>query len=86
MSLEAQGDEALVQVRDHGSGIPRYARGRVFDRFYSLARPHNGKKGTGLGLAFVRQVAELHQGSVTLEDALDGGAIAALRLPLDPQG
>lgn len=86
VSLEAQGDEALVQVRDHGSGIPRYARGRVFDRFYSLARPHNGKKGTGLGLAFVRQVAELHQGSVTLEDALDGGAIAALRLPLDPQG
>lgn len=82
VSLEAQGDEALVQVRDHGSGIPRYARGRVFDRFYSLARPHNGKKGTGLGLAFVRQVAELHQGSVTLEDALDGGAIAALRLPL----
>lgn len=86
VSLEAQGDEALVQVRDHGSGIPRYARGRVFDRFYSLARPHNGKKGTGLGLAFVRQVAELHQGSVTLEDALDGGAIAALRLPLDPEG
>ena len=60
----------------------RLRGGRVFDRFYSLARPHNGKKGTGLGLAFVKEIAELHHGSATLDNGSGGGAIATLRLPI----
>jgi two-component system sensor histidine kinase CreC len=59
----------------------------VFDRFYSLARPRTGKKGTGLGLPFVREVAELHDGDVRLESRTadeEGGAgtVATLVLPL----
>jgi two-component system sensor histidine kinase CreC len=79
------GDHALVIVRDQGPGVPDYAAGRVFDRFYSLARPRNGKKGTGLGLAFVKEIAELHYGSASLENVeggTEGGALAILRLPL----
>lgn len=78
------GDEAWVRIRDHGTGVPEYAAERVFERFYSLARPGSRKKGTGLGLVFVKQIAELHGGSAVLGNAPDGGAIAELRLPLDP--
>jgi two-component system, OmpR family, sensor histidine kinase CreC len=82
--IERVGDQAQVIVRDEGPGIPDYARGRVFERFYSLARPHAGKKGTGLGLAFVKEIAELHGGSASLDNGPQGGAVATLRLPLDP--
>ena len=72
-----------IQVRDHGPGIPDYAEDKVFEKFYSLARPHSRKKSTGLGLPFVKEIAELHHGRVTLKNAPDGsGAVATLSLPL----
>jgi two-component system sensor histidine kinase CreC len=73
---------ADVTVRDHGPGIPEYAEDKVFEKFYSLARPHSRKKSTGLGLSFVKEIAELHQGRATLKNAEDGGAVARLSLPL----
>jgi len=50
--------------------------------FYSLARPHSRKKSTGLGLAFVQEIAALHRGRIELGNAKDGGALATLTLPL----
>ena len=71
-----------VSVRDHGPGIPDYAEDKVFEKFYSLARPHSRKKSTGLGLPFVKEIAELHHGRVTLKNAPEGGgAVATLSLP-----
>ena len=70
-----------VSIRDHGPGIPDYALDRVFEKFYSLGRPHSGKKGTGLGLSFVKEIAELHRGTVELRNHPDGGAVASLTLP-----
>jgi two-component system sensor histidine kinase CreC len=70
-----------ISVRDHGPGIPDYADDKVFEKFYSLARPHNQRKSTGLGLPFVREIAELHGGRVTLRNAEGGGAVAVLSLP-----
>jgi two-component system sensor histidine kinase CreC len=70
-----------VSVRDQGPGIPDYADERVFEKFYSLARPATGKKSTGLGLAFVKEIAELHHGRVSLRNAEGGGALATLSLP-----
>lgn len=84
VAVERGSGEALLSVRDRGPGIPEYAEGRVFERFYSLARPGSRKKGTGLGLVFAKEIAELHGGSASLENAADGGAVAALRLPLEP--
>lgn len=69
-----------VTVRDRGPGIPPYAVDRLFEKFYSTARP-GGRKGTGLGLAFVREVAQLHGGSARLANHPDGGAIATLSIP-----
>lgn len=86
LAIERGEGEARISVRDHGAGIPEYAAGRVFERFYSLARPEGGKKGTGLGLVFVREIAALHGGAASLDNAPDGGAVAVLRLPLPPGG
>lgn len=83
--LEIRGERhdqvITLQIRDHGPGIPDYALPRLFERFYSLPRPHNGAKSTGLGLAFVREVALLHQGGITVGNAPGGGAEAVLTLP-----
>lgn len=56
----------VVSIHDQGTGIPDYAREKVFDRFYSLPRPDTGRKSTGLGLAFVKEVMLLHQGEVSI--------------------
>lgn len=71
-----------VTVRDHGPGIPDYAEEKVFEKFFSLARPHSRKRSTGLGLSFVKEIADLHRGKATLGNAGDGGAVATLTLPM----
>ncbi|MRV75111.1 two-component system sensor histidine kinase CreC [Duganella sp. FT92W] len=72
---------AVVAICDSGPGIPAYAQERLFERFYSLPRP-DGAKSTGLGLPFVREVAALHGGTVTVANAAQGGCCAELALPL----
>ena len=71
-----------IRVSDQGPGIPDYAHERVFERFYSLARPATGLRSSGLGLPFVREVARLHGGVVELRNLPAGGAMATLRLPV----
>jgi len=82
--LAAQIDQGWIclWVEDQGPGVPEYALPRVFERFYSLARPSTGRKSTGLGLSFVREVALLHGGTITLTNRPEGGARAELRLPV----
>ena len=82
LALRRRGRYAELTVRDQGPGIPDYAAGKVFEKFYSLARPHTRKKSTGLGLSFVKEIAALHEGRVALHNAGDGGAVATLSLPL----
>ncbi len=72
-----------LEVRDEGAGIPEYARARVFERFYSLPRPATGRRSSGLGLPFVREVARLHGGSIDLMPGMGGGTVARLWLPVD---
>lgn len=70
-----------IRVADEGPGVPDYARDRVFERFYSLARPSTGLRSSGLGLPFVREVARLHGGEAELVSLEGSGALATLRLP-----
>jgi two-component system, OmpR family, sensor histidine kinase MprB len=67
-----------VSVRDHGPGVAPEDAPRVFDRFW---RAPNARSlpGSGLGLSIVKDVAESHGGSVTLEHANGGGARFRLR-------
>ena len=75
------GEGIQIRVRDQGPGVPDYARTRVFERFYSLARPDGGSRSSGLGLPFVAEVAELHGGDAALSNLEGGGAQATLSLP-----
>ncbi len=60
-------------VEDSGSGIPEFAKERMFEKFVSLERPRTGKKGTGLGLSFVREVIHLHRGTIEVTSPLPSG-------------
>jgi two-component system sensor histidine kinase CreC len=81
MSVERDEKNVLARILDEGPGIPDYALAKIFDRFYSLARPSTGKKSSGLGLCFAREVAHLHHGSVVVRNRRDGqGAEAVLSL------
>ncbi len=73
-------NQFLITIDDSGPGIPDYAQARVFERFYSLPRPGGGAKSTGLGLSFVREVAHLHGGDITLQNRPEGGCRATLTL------
>jgi two-component system sensor histidine kinase CreC len=70
----------IVSVLDHGPGAPDFALDHLFTRFYSLPRPGTKQKSTGLGLAFVREVARLHGGEANFSNATGGGAFASLKL------
>ena len=69
----------LLTLIDDGPGIPDYALPRLFERFYSLPRPQHGKS-SGLGLSFVREVVERHQGSIAIDNRSDGHSGACVRL------
>ena len=68
IGLQLEENRISLSVTDEGPGIPVYARERVFDRFFSTARP-DGRKGSGLGLSFVREIASLHKAEVLLHTA-----------------
>lgn len=70
--------KAVIEIEDTGPGIPDYARERAFERFYSLPRPDTGKKSSGLGLCFVKEVMQLHEGSVELSGVEKGGGTRAM--------
>ena len=85
ITLKAAGQACELTIRDHGPGIPDYARQRIFERFYSLRHHSSRRKGTGLGLTLVKEAAELHGGSIHLDPAEDGaGTTARLVLPTAP--
>jgi two-component system sensor histidine kinase CreC len=84
---------AQVAILDHGPGVPAWARPRLGERFFALERPedpsdhrdptqrpHRRRRGSGLGLAFVAQVARLHDGAWGLDPAPQGGSRAWLRV------
>jgi len=79
--IEVKVSAGAVSVRDHGKGIDDADLPLVFDRFYRAAAAR-ALPGSGLGLAIVRQVAESHGGSVSVERPSDGGALLRIELPV----
>lgn len=64
-----------IEVADQGYGIPESSVDRVFEKFYRVPRVQDvDVPGTGLGLALVREIAELHGGSVTVRSSAGGSA------------
>jgi two-component system sensor histidine kinase CreC len=81
VDIHPQDGCTAVDITDEGPGVPDYVGERIFERFFSLPRPDTGRKSTGLGLNFAREVAELHDGKLTIENQKPG-ACARLLLPI----
>jgi signal transduction histidine kinase len=83
--VRADGPTATLEIIDDGAGIAPEQREMVFDRFTRLdASRDRDAGGTGLGLAIAREIAEAHQGTLTIQDS-ERGARFVLRLPVcDP--
>ncbi|MES1190254.1 MAG: two-component system sensor histidine kinase CreC [Steroidobacter sp.] len=69
---ELKDDKVHIHFWNQGDAIPDFALPRLTERFYSLPRPGTGRKSTGLGLNFVREVAELHGGSIAITNTVNG--------------
>tara|TARA_R110000850_G_scaffold202967_2_gene329051 strand:- start:209 stop:1642 length:1434 start_codon:yes stop_codon:yes gene_type:complete len=79
VSLKDDNGAILLIVSDEGPGIPAYAVSRVFDRFYSLKNEVTGRKGSGIGLSFVKATMSLHHGSSELSNRSERGTEMRLR-------
>src|SRR5262249_39270490 len=70
-------DSIVISVQDSGGGMDVRQMERAFDDFYTTKA-----QGTGLGLPFVRRVAEAHAGRVTLESGIGKATLIRVELPL----
>jgi signal transduction histidine kinase len=79
----ASEDELVVEVEDRGYGITAADVDHIFNKFYRVPRVDDADvPGTGLGLSLVREIVELHGGSVHVQSELKKGSVFTLRLPL----
>ena len=78
LSLRRDSDAAVLRVADDGPGISPANAARIFDRFFTTARPSGG---TGLGLAIVQSLLTAHHATITLIPGT-AGAVFELRLPM----
>jgi signal transduction histidine kinase len=78
--LRAESSGPLVEVRviDQGPGVPEDVRPRLFEPFFTTKAPGEG---TGLGLPVVDRIVAEHEGTVTVLDAPEGGAVFVVQLP-----
>jgi nitrogen fixation/metabolism regulation signal transduction histidine kinase len=77
VSVTREGDLAQVEVRDCGPGVAPEVRARLFEPYVSTKR-----RGSGLGLSLVRDIAVQHGGTITLDDRPGGGVCAVLCVPI----
>lgn len=78
------GGDLLIEVQDHGPGIPEDVLPHVFDRFYKASASRPRSEGSGLGLSIALENAHIHGGEITAANSPKGGAVFTLRLPRDP--
>ena len=81
LTLRQEGKELLLQVEDTGSGIAPEQQSKVFERFYQADTEHLG---TGIGLALVKRLVQLHHGHIELWSESDKGSRFSIYLPTDP--
>jgi two-component system OmpR family sensor kinase len=81
--VEQVGDEAEIEVRDDGPGMPGDDARRVFERFYRADPARSRTRGgSGLGLSIVSAIVEAHHGTVSASSAPGEGMTVTVRLPI----
>jgi two-component system, OmpR family, phosphate regulon sensor histidine kinase PhoR len=82
VAVRRDGDDIELSVMDHGIGIKRADRARIFERFYKADRARVRGGGTGLGLAIARHVVEGHGGLITVESEEGSGSTFTVTIPI----
>jgi len=83
VTVERQTTHAVVQVRDHGVGIPTTAIPHLFERFYRVPEATERHiQGAGIGLYVVKEIVTLHGGTVEVTSQEGGGSTFMIQLPL----
>ena len=78
-AIRLAGDDVAIQIRDYGPGIPEDEIPLVKKKFY---KGSSKARGTGIGLAVCDEIVAMHGGTLTLENAIGGGTLVTVRLPM----
>jgi signal transduction histidine kinase len=84
VAVSAEGGDAVVRVTDHGEGIPAADLPHIWERFRRGRNVEGRIPGTGIGLAGVKRIVEVHGGTIAVESQVGVGTTFTLRLPLTP--
>ncbi len=84
-------DMAVIRVKDSGNGIPASDIPYIFDRFYQVTHEAKGadrykqhqSTGTGIGLALVKELVQLHHGRIDVESTIGEGTVFSLQIPVN---
>lgn len=82
VSAAVKGGRMHVSVKDTGAGIPAEYLDRIFDKFFQVKGYDLEMRGTGLGLAVVKEIIQAHDGEIWCESRLDAGSCFTFTLPL----
>jgi signal transduction histidine kinase len=82
MDLDTSPETVTIRVHDHGLGIPREQRDKIFERFYRAAGPKQRViPGLGMGLYIVAEIIKRHGGTITVDSAVGKGSTFTVTLP-----
>jgi signal transduction histidine kinase len=84
LTVRLDGDQAEIAVSDTGIGVPEAMRSKIFELFAQVKNPaERAQEGLGIGLALVKQLVELHDGTIALAESGEGqGSTFKVRLPV----
>lgn len=79
VSLEKKNDRIQISIQDSGKGIPEDQQQLIFERFYQMKE--DSSNGTGIGLALVKNLTDLHHGSIRVESQVNKGSTFIIEIP-----
>jgi two-component system sensor histidine kinase KdpD len=82
ITAEQTGDNITFSVADRGPGIDPFEQGLIFDKFYRGRDQRYQVRGTGMGLAIARAIANAHGGSISVTSQLGHGSVFSFTLPV----
>ena len=85
ISIHAEENQVILQVTDHGPGIPAVDQPHIFDKFYRASNISSDVEGSGLGLAIVKNIVENHQGRIWVESTVGKGSTFFIVLPVNAE-
>ncbi len=82
IQLKQQGEQAILDFSDQGTGIPNKEKTKIFNRFYRIGNENTrSSQGTGLGLFLTKKIIQQHKGHIVAKDNFPKGTIFEIKLP-----